>query len=103
MQHVSDLLPGSQIGTVENGNSGKITKSGMDHIITIFSPGNTGIGIKTGQNGIVDAAAFEATVTGMNAASGQKNKGRQTKSEDFFSEHKHLISNCGVSYQTAVL
>src|SRR5690554_5575271 len=103
MQHVSDLLPGSQIGTVENGDSGEIAKSGMDHVIAIFPPGYTGIGIKTGQQGIVDAAAFEATGIGVNAASGQKHQGQKTQAEGLFQGHRLVISNCGVSYQTAVL
>src|SRR5690554_3137119 len=101
VQHVSDLLPGDQIGTVENGNSGKVAKGGVNHIIAVIPFCNAGIRVKPWQNGIVDHPTFEATVTGMNAASGQKNKGRQTKTEDFFSEHKHLISNCDVSYRTA--
>src|SRR5690554_126425 len=101
VQHVSDLLPGDQIGTVENGNSGKVAKGGVNHIIAVIPFCNAGIRVKPWQNGIVDHPTFEATVTGMNAASGQKNKGRQTKSEDVFFEHKHLISNCDVSYRTA--
>src|SRR5690554_3783592 len=98
---MSDLLPGSQIGTVENGDSGEIAKSGMDHVIAIFSPGNTGIGIKAGQYGVVDAPAFEATGIGVNAPSGQKPQGQKTQAEGLFQGHRLVISNCGVSYQTA--
>jgi hypothetical protein len=49
-----DLPPIDQIGAVENRNAGKIFEAAVDEIIIAPDPADAGIGMETGDNGIVD-------------------------------------------------